>query len=358
MKLRIFALLSVLSLATVASVSQAQVPCVGLTAEQCASINQATNDAMGAAQPFAQGAMAAPLGQAQINTCFGLPAPDCALVTEATVNTLASAMSFAQDWTIDFSVNGVPGSGPVTFNVVGSGPVVIDMSNPNVPLKFDQTMNVRFSDGTNSGSGPVQARIVDGIMYIDFGQGWRSIDLMEAANNPDAAGQLPINPEDLMSGEIPGLDALGDVLPTIAGLLETPGFLSYTRSGADFTFVADLGALFKDPNFSSSLMGLSAGLGEEAQQVTGVLMFLPMLLNEGKITVVQTVDEGAKLVTGLQFLVNASINAGMLGGDSSAAPIVVDLKFTVKLSRINESFDIVAPEGATPLDLQQLPLGG
>lgn len=303
-------------------------------------------------------AIMASVSHAQLDPCLGLSASDCALINEASSNTLARAQSFFQDWSIDFSVSGVPGSGPITFNATGSGPVVLDMMNADLPLKFDQSMNVSFNDGTSGDSGPVQARIVDGVLYVEFGQGWRSLNLTEAINNPEVAGQLPLNADDLLSGDISGLDAeaLGSALPALLGLVNTPGFLNYSRSGADFTFVADLGTLLKASDFSTALMGLSGALDEQGQQIAGIAMVLPMLLSEGKITVVQTVDEAAKVITGLQFLVNAAVNAGMLSGDSSAAPIVIDLKFTVQLSRINEAFDIVAPESAEPLDL--LPISG
>jgi len=315
MKLRAFALLSVVLLALMASISQAQ----------------------------------------DIDPCLGLAEADCALINEASANTLASAQSFFQDWTIDFTVSGIPDSAPLTFNATGSGPVVLDMASADLPIKFDQTMNVSFNDGTNSANGPVQARIVDGVFYFEFGQGWQGVNLVEALDDPAIAGQLGVNPEDLLGGQVPGMDteALGSALPAILGLVSTPGFLNYSRNGADFTFVADLAALAQSPDFGTALTNLSGALGEQGQQIASIGMILPALLSEGKITVVQTVDEAAKIVTGLQFLTNATVNAGMLTGDTAAAPIVVDLKFTVSLSRVNEAFDIVAPEGATLLPLGQ-----
>jgi hypothetical protein len=314
MKLRAFALVSLLMLAMMASVSQAQ------------------------------------------DACLGLAEADCALINEATNNTLASAQSFFQDWSIDFSVTGVPDSGDVTFKSTGSGPVVLDMANATFPLSFDQTLSVTFNDGmSGEQTAPVQARIANAVLYVEFGQGWQGIDLAAALNDPAVAGQLGINPADLASGNIPGLDteALGSALPALLQLSQVPGFLSYSRSGADFTFVADLATLVQSPDFNTALTSLSTSLGEQGQLVAGIGMILPMLLSEGKITVVQTVDEAAKIVTGLKFLVSASINAGMISGDSAAAPVVINLAFDVKLSRVNEAFDIVAPEGAT-----MLPMGG
>lgn len=314
MKLRAFALVSLLMMAMMASVSQAQDPCLGLSES------------------------------------------DCALINEASTNTLASAQSFFQDWSIDFSVTGVPDSGDIMFKTTGSGPVVLDLANTTFPLSFDQTLSVAFNDGVSGEqTGAVQARVVNAVMYVEFGQGWQGIDLAAALSDPSIAGQLPVNPADLASGNIPGLDteALGAALPALLQLSQVPGFLSYSRSGADFTFVADLATLAQSPDFSTALTSLSTALGEQGQQVAGLGMVLPMLLSEGKITVVQTVDEAAKIVTGLKFIVNASINAGMISGDSAAAPVVVALTFDVKLSRVNEAFDIVAPEGAT-----MLPLGG
>lgn len=283
------------------------------------------------------------------DTCFGLSADDCAVVSGATMNTLTTVTSFKQDWTIAFSVTGVP-DGDVTFNATGSGPVVIDMAGgSDVPLAFDQTVTVSGgAPGTELPETTIGAILQGGQFYINAGDGkWMSVDLMEAM----AQSGVPLDPEALMSGENPQAAAAMGALPALAGLVEVPGFLTYVREGDNFNFTADVATLIKDPKFNEALTAIAEAGGEETASVAQMGMILPMLLETGTITSVQYVDVAGNVITGIDFNVDASINMGAMSGDTTAAPVVVSLAFTVRLSEANGAFEIVAPEGATPLPM-------
>jgi len=288
------------------------------------------------------------VSQAQ-DTCFGLSEADCALIASATQNTLASATSFNQTWSIDFNVTGVPDSEAVTFSITGSGPVVIDLMNQEMPISFNQRMELSAPSMAT-----INAILKDGTLYFETGDGaYQSINLMEALEQQAQSGALPVNPQDLLSGGGMGdMDQAMGALSALGDITTIPGFLNYSRAGADFTFVADLTVLLNNPSFQTAINSLSEAAGPDGAQLAMLGSLLPMLLSEGKITVVQTVDEGANLVTGIDFIVNGTINAAML--DSSATdPIVLTLNFSVDLSGVNEMYDIVAPANATPVDMGQ-----
>ena len=292
-------------------------------------------------------ALAAGSAQAQ-DLCFGLSASDCAAIASATENTLSTVSSFNQTWSINFRVSGIPDSGDITFNASGSGPAIIDLASP-FPLSFQQTVTASFNDGMTSGGGTAGAILKDGIMYIEMAPGqWASINLLSALESGEVGGQeLPLDVESLASGGVDPEAALS-ALEGFGDLTAIPGFLSYTRMGDTFTFVADVTRLLRNVNFLTNLSNLAASTGEDGQQLAGIIALLPRLLDEGKIEVVQDIDSRANVVTGISFNVDAAINAAMLGG--STTPITITLRFRVDLSDLNGSFDIQAPANATPIE--------
>ncbi|XWX03829.1 hypothetical protein VZO05_15095 [Aggregatilineales bacterium SYSU G02658] len=287
------------------------------------------------------------VAQAQ-DTCFGLSASDCAAIASATENTLSTVMSFNQTWSIDFRVSGIPDSGDITFNATGSGPVILDLMGA-FPLSFDQSITASFSDGLSSGGGMTGAILKDGILYVDMGDGmWGSLNLLSALESGEVGGQeLPLDLDALASGDVDPEAALG-ALEAFGDLAAIPGFLTYTRMGDTFTFVADLTRLINDPSFQNGVSSLAMTAGEDGAQIAGLVSLLPMLLSEGRIEVVQQIDSSANIVTGIGFNVNATIDSAMLTG--SDTPITITLFFRVDLSEPNGSFDIQAPDNVTPLD--------
>jgi hypothetical protein len=67
---------------------------------------------------------------------------------------------------------------------------------------------------------------------------------------------------------------------------------------------------------------------------------------------VQVVDPALNAVTELSVLIDGTLNAGMVSGDSAAAPIVLSFAFNVKVSDVGGSFTIEAPADAV---IQEVP---
>jgi len=77
------------------------------------------------------------------------------------------------------------------------------------------------------------------------------------------------------------------------------------------------------------------------------------------ITVTRYVGEDG-YVRGLKLYVQLKIDASAMGGGASGAASTGDLLFSldVKLDKINEKFDVKAPEGAKMQDLKNMMPGG
>lgn len=296
----------------------------------------------------------------ELDPCFGLSAEDCEYINTASANTLAAAESFFQDISIDFSLTGIPDAGNITFNLTGSGPVVMTMADAmdmsSVPLNLAMTMDVAFSGADESGSGTLEVRLVDNIFYFQNPEDptqWASIDLAEAQESGATQGlPVPTDPE-AIAGLAEGLDMT--MLAPVMGLFEVPGFLNYVRAGDTFTFTADLGTLFSSEEFTA----ISETIAEQVEDFTVVLLvsLLPEIVENGVITVTQGVDPASTTVNNLGFNVAATLNAAALD-PSLSDPITLELDFNVAISQVNEAFEIVAPENAQAIPLDGMGMGG
>ncbi|MCU0514000.1 MAG: hypothetical protein MUE40_15695 [Anaerolineae bacterium] len=290
------------------------------------------------------------------DTCFGLAEADCTAIAEATNNTLAAASAFTQEFSLSFSVTGIPDSEDLTFNVTGAGPVMMSTAS-SFPLNLALPMNVSFSVPGQAWEGAVEVRVVDGIAYVQNPENgeWAGLDLGQALSDPSALG-LPVNPADLAGAADPaalGLDA--DAMTQIGSLVTVPGFLTYVRGGDTYTFTANLGTLLQSAEFSQVAQTLSTALAENPDTAQGgmLLTLLPMLLSDGIITVVQGVDPSLNAVTDLTFTTDATLNLGMMTGDTSAPPVVISLNFNVRITEVGGTYEIVAPEGAVMQSMGQ-----
>lgn len=296
--------------------------------------------------------------QDMMDPCFGLSETDCADINNAYM-ALDGVNSFMMDYSINFSVTGLPESAgftELTFNNSGTGALATDMT-----ADFPVLMNLSM---TTSATGPeaipentIEMRIVDGMLYMtnpETGE-WGSINLMEAASDPSALG-LPFDPEALASGDADALEAAGLDMSAMMGamgsvmeLMTVDGFLAYTRDGDVFTFTADIDTLLNAPEFTETLSTLAESSPDMAQlgMIGGMA---PMLLQDGAITINQHLNPDLGAVDQIDFLTSLTINASAIDPEATE-PIVIDLAFTVTISEPNGEFTFVAPENATPLDM-------
>ena len=197
--------------------------------------------------------------QDEVDTCLGLSEEDCAYINDAYAN--SDYTSFFQEFSIDFSVTGLPDT-PIEFSLTGSGPFAFDMMS-DIPVEMEAVMDVSFDVVGETGEGTIEFRLVDGNVYLfNEADGWIGFNALEAADL--GAGQLgglglPVDPESLLPsedgdmgdmGNLDDLSALGIAeedlmagMETLGALLEIPGFLNYTRNRDEYNITADITAI-------------------------------------------------------------------------------------------------------------------
>lgn len=298
----------------------------------------------------------ASVAQAQDDLCFGLSEEDCNVINEAYANTTPTA--FTQTFSIDFLMTGLPDTPDIAFSVSGTGPIML--TEGDIPANFEfLPMSVAFTDFATGEavSADLSVKLVDGVFYIQDPESeeWAGLNLMEALEDPALAGQLGalgVDPATLSDPDAAMEDLPIDPFATLGALTaltDVEGFLTYSRDGDVFTFVADFAPVLASDEFNEALTQLSQDMEDPSIMQLGALA--PVLLDNGVITVQQSVTDG--VVTGVAFNTALTLNAGMLAGDPEMAPIDISLDFNVNISELGAMFDITAPENA-----EMIPLGG
>jgi hypothetical protein len=187
----------------------------------------------------------------------------------------------------------------------------------------------------------------------------------------DISSELGLSVEDLMSGNIDpadfgldlsGLDSIDPAaLEGLANMPAIPGFINFERLGDEsmmgqnmspYSLTFDLTALFASTEFQGVLNQL---LGAAASDPTigSIAPMVPMLMDgmAGQVNVTQFVGADDNIIHRLTFSTDFSLDMGALFGAPDMEPVALDLDFAVNISEVGNIFNIVAPEGATPADM-------
>lgn len=138
-------------------------------------------------------------------------------------------------------------------------------------------------------------------------------------------------------GEMPDMETL---MPLLA-ILEVPGLMNYERDGDDFVFTIDLSVL-ADPENAELLAEIDATLAEVDPEMAGMASALPMLLSEGTIEVIQSVDTDLNIVENIQFNVYLAVQMG-------PEPTTIDLYVNVALTNLDSAPAAEAPAEFTDM---------
>ncbi|GAB1420316.1 hypothetical protein MASR2M15_04070 [Anaerolineales bacterium] len=291
------------------------------------------------------------VGAQEEMACFGFSEADCAVLMSATANS-ATVTSASFDIDMSLNVTGVPESGPINAVVTGSGqfmwaegfdPATLanmgSMDSFPGALKVD--LNVVANDGTADQNMVLSVVIVDDVIYVlnpEDGK-WYGSPISEMSDGMEQSMGVD-DPAEALGAM--GMDPA--MIESLTALSEVPGFITTVREGDTFKVVINLTTLFSAPEFMTILQEVGEASGDASMAQMG--MILPMIISEAEISVSETVDTGLNVINGVGLTAHASIDAGMLSGETDMDPIVVDFSFNINLRGINEGADIVAPEGA------------
>jgi hypothetical protein len=299
-----------------------------------------------------------------VDPCFGLAQADCDVINAASANGTGGATSFSLDFSIKFSAANIPDEtmpGAV-FNAAGTVDLVPGAS-ADIPFNIGSVIAASFGpDAAAVTELPLEVRLVDGVLYYtdpSTGGTWMGVDLMATLASPEFQEQLgmlgvdPTAPDlgltDAAMNATGGLDpaALGPLLE----LVNLPGLISYTRSGDTFTFVLDLTAMqaLLSPEYEAQLNAITDALSQVDPSSAMLVTLIPTLIQQGTITVSQTVNTSLNIVETINFNVAATIDTMMLTGQP-AEPALVNLDVVLTLKNLNSAPAPVAPEGATMID--------
>jgi hypothetical protein len=333
-------------------------------------------------------------------TCYNLSADDCNLLVGAIANS-ENIQSFNMNFSLDFSLSGLSmlgamtGSGAdsgmpgdITFHVEGSGPFAMVTSDTFPPIIMDLAMNAMLNSGSDSQSGNMEVRIVDGYVYFtDPTTGeWSGTlieDAMQAAETDlgitgllPSSGDMPqgqLNPQDLLGTDPNALmQAAGLSGTDAASLLEIPGFINHVRLDDQdnmhvFELTIDFAPLFASTEFQNIVNAAITQATASDPNAAQTAMMVPMLLGglTGNVVETQKVGIDDNFIHGVGLNLNMTLDLAALMPPSSSTssntpqlpPIDLVFSFNVDLDQINQTFEVAAPEGATILTAEDLKSG-
>lgn len=282
-----------------------------------------------------------------IDPCFGLAEADCAVINEASANGIGDATSFTVDVSIDFSGSELSGLFDALSAFGGEmdlGPVA---SINDVTFVLDGTFDVAMDEAGETGSiaGSFTASfsqndedvteiamdviLFEDVAYINDGEGWKSIDLerlseIEGGDMLDMGGMTGMGDDMAEDAANPMGDMMSeDMLGSMVGLLDVPGFITYERMADDFAFTIDFTALqiLLTDEFEEAYTEMIMTASEVDPMMAFMIPTILTIFNEGNITVVQTVDTDANIVSAYDVDATLSLALAMLTGEATTSDI-------------------------------------
>ncbi|KXK23039.1 MAG: hypothetical protein UZ15_CFX003000746 [Chloroflexi bacterium OLB15] len=278
---------------------------------------------------------------------FGLSAEDFALMTgtqfpEDAAFNLASQFGLAVDGT------------DVSWDLAGSGLFASDM--------FSLLLNGSLTSAGSDTPLNIELRGVDGSLYIspDGGTNWfggtaEEIEQMLSGFTSSMGSSLPVNPEDLASGDMSDLMAQPGVMEAIMAIssIDPTTFVTIVRDAdvdgsAHFTTTVDIAALVASPELAPVIASAAAGsmdttandvTEEQLQQMSAMMasMFQGSSLVLDQYVNLAT-NEASRLTLTLALTLPSK------SGTSNAINLTLDLG----LSDIGDA-TVVAPESFEPI---------
>jgi len=307
----------------------------------------------------------------EFDTCFGLAEADCAELNAASLNLAnfaASSQSFTVEFDIQASASGLPqeeaGATSAAFNADGAIDIVMG-GNGTLPFSLGAIMNAEFGMDGAMESLPVELRLVDDFIYFlnPTTGAWQGANLAETLSDPEFAEQLEqfgqLGSDD--GGDVTGMMPDAETMALVTSVLDLPGLITYVRVENDFIFTLDLTVLglLGTPEYADKLATLTAKLNDlepgTGDQLAAYVPLIPMIIQEGTITVVQTINSDLGIVDHIAFNVDLAVDGTMVSG----TPGVVDvtLAFNMAITNVDAAPAAVAPAEFEEVDPAELMSG-
>jgi hypothetical protein len=296
------------------------------------------------------------------DTCFGLAEADCAELQAAGANLttfFTSSESFTVEFDIALNASGLPeetaGATSGAFNADGAIDVVMG-GNGTIPVNIGGVINSEFGMDGAMESFPIEFRLVDDFMYFlnPMTGAWQGANVSEELNDPAFTEQLD---QVMGSGEASGMmDA--DTMAILASVLDLPGLITNTRDGDNFVFTLDLTVLglLGTPEYAEKLATIQAKLNElqpgAGDQLAAYVPMIPMIVQEGTITVTQTLNSDLGIVDNVAINIDLAVDGAMMTGTPGVVDVTLD--FNLGITNVDAAPSAVAPAEFEEVDPSEL----
>lgn len=283
---------------------------------------------------------------------FGLSAEDFELFTAANAN--VSALSdFAYDFTLDLLVSGIEDA---DFSGTLNGTGAIGSSSG----AFSLDVTGSFTNEGETQPADIEIRVVDGTVYFNVGDaGWQGAtldDLMSFGGSAAGGMGLPLDPEDLASGDLSGMEGMSDAMADLA-TLDPSKYISITRLDdadglAHFSTSLDIGSLLSSEEFAGLIGGamamqMGADSGEMTEEeVKQAGMMVAMMFGSASLTVDQYVNVETELVE--RTVLDIQLPLDQMLGEGA----LVSLTFDISLSDFGAPVTIEVPADVEMLEME------
>ncbi|MBE2269591.1 MAG: hypothetical protein IAE80_15250 [Anaerolinea sp.] len=273
---------------------------------------------------------------------FGLSDEDFALLTDANANSSA-AETLAYNFNLALNVTGIEDA-EVSADISGTG--VLGLSGS--PVFSMVTTGSATSNGDTTPT-ELEVRLVGDMIYWNVGEGWQGSAVEDAMSGAmGSAGNLPINPADLMSGDMGDMGDMGGMMGDLA-TLDLSSYVGLERlddmdGAAHFNLSVDVAGLLASEELSGIFgMALGGAMGGGSdmspEQAAQMGQMFGMMFGDATFEVDQYVNLETELVQRTVLSINLPLESLM--GTPGAA---VDLMFDISLSSYNEPISVEVPE--------------
>jgi hypothetical protein len=298
---------------------------------------------------------------------------DCKLLADADTNA-AKITSFEQAFDFQLKVNS--GTTNVEITSKGKGVLAADAammsaSDPTAALGgLKATLDLEGATkgtGSSDQSGKIQIVVVDGVLYINDGKaGWIGVKLADLLTQAMAQSGGTGGATAAQTAQIQALLSDPAVLQSISAIPNIKGFITQEKAaGPDidgkpttaFVYKFDIKALLAAKEIYPLIKAIAKSSNPTGPEITDaqIEQFAPLVgsvLTDSVITVTRYVNADG-FPAGVKLYIQLKLDTAMLGGGSGGAATTADLLFSldVQLSKINQTFEVKAPEGAKMQDI-------
>ncbi|MDZ4764853.1 MAG: hypothetical protein SGI73_09900 [Chloroflexota bacterium] len=303
-------------------------------------------------------AFVVPASMAQDQT-FGLSDSDFALFTDA--NATSSAFdTLSYSFTLDLTASGLAES-DVNVTLIGSG--VLGEQDGDTLFSLDVSGDI--GDGTQTMTVDFEARIVDGMIYVNLGDdsGWQGGSLEEIVGQVGSmmGGMTGIDPSTMLEGDSSAMTdmmAQPGVMEAVMGIsaMDPADFIAISSANADgltqFTIDLNIADLLSAPEMGAILgMAMAGQTGDDSATMSDAQMqqmgaMMGMLFSDLVLKFDQYVNSSS-LVERSVMTLDFPVPAMLTGGTEANLNMVFD----IGLSNYNEPITVEAPAEFAPMSM-------